>query len=159
MNDFKIFRAIPDLCTGCQRCEILCSLKKTGSVNPLNSRIKIRPASHDAACSILMCRHCRIPVCQQACPVPEAMYPDDRTGAFVINDEKCIGCRACVDACPFEAIQIGPEGEILKCDLCGGSPVCVIYCQDRPEKQFSQLRYPKASCLEYVEPHRMTRKC
>ena len=158
MNDFKVFRAIPDLCTGCQRCELVCSLQKTGRINPAYARVKIRSSSHDGSCTIVVCRHCRVPVCQEACPVPEAMYQDVRTGVVVIDEEKCTGCRACVDACPFEAIQIGPEGEILKCDLCGGNPVCVAYCQIRPEKQFPKLPYPRASCLEYVEPHKITRK-
>ena len=75
-----------------------------------------------------------------------------------LNEEKCIGCLACVDACPFGAIQINPDGDVLKCDLCGGDPVCVKYCPPRPAHSFPHTTYPRASCLEYVEPHRVTRK-
>lgn len=86
------------------------------------------------------------------------MYLDQRTGAIVIDEEKCIRCLACLEACPFEAIQVSPSGEMLKCDLCGGDPVCVKYCPPREERNLPRFPYPKASCLEYIEPHRMTRK-
>lgn len=154
----KVFRAIPELCTGCRICELMCSLKKTGTVNPYRARIKVHSSGENGACTLIICRHCKVPLCQKACPVPEAMYQDVRTGAVIIDEKHCIGCLACVDACPFEAIQIGPDGDVLKCDLCGGDPVCVKYCPPRPEQQFPHSPYPKASCLEYVEPHRVTRK-
>jgi Fe-S-cluster-containing hydrogenase component 2 len=51
----------------------------------------------------------------------------------ILDADKCTACRACVDACPFGAIFVGPKGEILKCDLCGGNPLCVKYCYPRPE--------------------------
>jgi Fe-S-cluster-containing hydrogenase component 2 len=44
-----------------------------------------------------------------------------------INYDECIGCEACVQACPFGAI-IALEDKVVKCELCGGSPQCVRYC-------------------------------
>lgn len=154
----KIFRAIQELCTGCRMCELMCSLENTGTINPCRARIRVQHSTKNGACKPIICRHCKSPLCQEACPVPEAMYREDRTNAVVTNEAKCIGCYACVDACPFEAIQVGPEGEILKCDLCGGDPVCVKYCPTRPAQQFPNLPYPETSCLEYVEPYKVTRK-
>ncbi len=154
----KVFRAIPELCIGCQTCEIVCSLAKTGTINPYLARIRATSSSEDGSCRIVICRHCNVPLCKEACPVPEAMYVDERTGTVVIDQASCIGCLACVDACPFGAIQIGPNKEILKCDLCGGDPVCVKYCPPRPAHQFPHASYPRTACLEYVESRKITRK-
>lgn len=154
----KVFRAIQELCTRCRMCELTCSLAKTGTVTPSRARIRVHQSGEHGACGVIFCRHCKAPLCQKACPVPEAMSVDQGTGAVSINQAICIGCRACVEACPFDAIQIGPEGEVLKCDLCGGNPVCVKYCPPRPAAQFPSLPYPEASCLEYIEPHKATRK-
>ena len=158
MTNSKVFRTIPDLCTGCMTCELMCSLKKTGRVNPAYARITIHRSLEDGECTPTICRHCKVPLCQKACQVPDAMFEDKQTSAIVIDEKKCTGCRACADACPFNAIQIGPEGEVLKCDLCGGDPVCVKYCQPRPSQPFPHLAYPWASCLEYVERNKVTRK-
>ncbi|MBI4319265.1 MAG: 4Fe-4S dicluster domain-containing protein [Chloroflexi bacterium] len=158
MKRSKVFRAIPDLCTGCLQCEMICSLVKTGTVSPSLSRIGVSRSYKDGSCAPTICRHCTVPLCQHACPVPEAMWLDENTAAVVINEDKCIGCLACMEACPFDAIWVGPNKEVLKCDLCGGEPACVKYCPPRPDNQFPSLPYPQASALEYVEPHRITRK-
>ena len=158
MARFRVLRAIPELCTGCWTCELVCSLEKTGRANPAYARLKIHRSSEDGACIPIICRHCKVPLCQKACPVPEAMYRDERTGAIVIDQEICNGCLSCADACPFDAIFIGPKGEVLKCDLCGGAPTCVKYCPPRPEQQFPHLPYPEVSALEYAEPRRVTRE-
>jgi len=73
------------------------------------------------------------------------------TGAISINDEKCSGCLDCVDACRFDAIHLGPNNELLTCDLCGGEPTCVKYCPSRPDHSLPHLDFPAQSCLQYVE--------
>ena len=50
----------------------------------------------------------------------------------------------CVPGCPFDVVFVAPSGELLKCDLCGGDPVCVKACATRPEmlnpgKQYNRL--------------------
>ncbi len=66
-----------------------------------------------------------------ACPT-EALYVDGRTGARSIDSEKCTGCGLCREACPqypATPIMCDPERNIcLKCDLCGGEPLCVKFC-------------------------------
>ncbi len=51
-------------------------------------------------------------------------------GVVVIDEQKCIGCKQCVQACPFGAIQMHPvTKKAIKCDLCGGKPKCVEICR------------------------------
>jgi len=151
----KVLRAKNDLCTGCMMCVLMCSLAKTGIVNPHLSRIRVTLSDKDNPHTVTFCRHCKNPPCQKACPIPDAMYLDDNTGAVIINESICIGCLACVDACPFGAIQVGPNREILKCDLCGGDPLCVKYCPTRPENGVPSLVRPGERCLEYIAPDRI----
>lgn len=151
MAQAKVFRTLNDLCTGCRICELVCSLQKTGIVNPYLARIRVLRSSKDGMSKPIICRHCKVPLCQQACPVPQAMSLDAATGAVVVNTDKCTRCLACVEACPFKAMWVGPGGEVLKCDLCGGEPVCVKYCPPRPENQFPHMPYPRRPCLEYSE--------
>jgi Fe-S-cluster-containing dehydrogenase component len=158
MTQQDVFRAIPDLCIGCRICELMCSMAKAGRIDRYLARLEVVCSDENGACSVTICRHCRVPLCKEACPVPEAMYLDEGTGAVVIDEASCIGCLACVDACPFFAINIGPNREVLKCDLCGGDPVCVKYCPPRPANQFPHMPYPRASCLEYVKPRKITKK-
>lgn len=145
----KVFRAIPEFCDGCRICEMVCSLKHTGSINPYRARIKVVSSKENGRYPVI-CRHCKNPPCWSACPIPGAMTLDERTGVVVINDSKCIRCLACVDACPFGAIQVGPDREILKCDLCGGEPLCVKYCPAR-------FTWSNQSCLQYVEYHKVAK--
>jgi len=44
------------------------------------------------------------------------------------DEDKCVGCASCVDACPFGAIWMSQFDKPLKCDLCGGDPECVQIC-------------------------------
>ncbi len=152
----KVFRAVTQLCSGCRMCEIMCSLSKTGMVNRYRARIKV-VVSEEGIYSPVICHHCKNPPCLTACPVPEAMYEHNGTGALVVDEQKCIGCLACVEACPFGAIQVGPEKEILKCDLCGADPVCVKYCPPRPEHSLPHLPWSEQSCLQYIEPHMVSK--
>ena len=117
----KVFMVDPKKCTECGLCELACSYAKEGEFNPRKSRIYIIPKS------ILVCRHCKKPPCMEACEVG-AIIKDELTSTVLIDIEKCIGCRACIPACPFGGLILRPDGTVMKCDLCGGDPECVKYC-------------------------------
>ena len=64
----------------------------------------------------------------RACPV-DAISVDMATGAKVVSDDKCVGCKVCTIACPFGTINYSQAtGKVVKCDLCGGDPWCAKAC-------------------------------
>ena len=64
----------------------------------------------------------------RACPV-EAITLDESTGAKIVSEERCVGCKVCTIACPFGTINYDfDSGKVTKCDLCGGDPACVKVC-------------------------------
>jgi Fe-S-cluster-containing hydrogenase component 2 len=62
------------------------------------------------------------------CP-KEAIFADDELSRIMIDYDKCIGCRMCVAACPFGAMEFDAEiKRVVKCDLCDGDPMCAKLC-------------------------------
>ena len=118
-------------CTGCRICEMACAVNHTGAVNPLRARIRILKWEWEGRYVPSQCRQCASPACQAACPV-DAIYRDDILDRVMIDYDKCIGCRACIDACPFGMIGFDPvDQQVIKCDLCGGDPQCVRFCDTK----------------------------
>jgi electron transport protein HydN len=86
----------------------------------------------------VQCRHCENPACKASCTSNAILVKDD---VVIIDTKKCIGCKNCVIACPFGAVEIVETAEVQndgsprkvanKCDLCVGvadSPSCVKVC-------------------------------
>jgi Fe-S-cluster-containing dehydrogenase component len=64
----------------------------------------------------------------EVCPT-QAIRRDPDTGAVVVDESACVGCRMCMVACPFGCIHFeNSRGVAAKCNLCGGSPRCVQHC-------------------------------
>ena len=56
-------------------------------------------------------------------------YRDKATGAKVVNEATCVGCKVCTISCPFGTINyVAETGKVQKCDLCGGNPACAEAC-------------------------------
>ena len=57
----------------------------------------------------VLCNHCTDAACVEVCPVtPKAMHKDEN-GITMHNDERCIGCRLCQNACPYSAMDVDQE--------------------------------------------------
>ncbi len=118
----------PELCTGCQQCEMACSFQHTGAFNPARSRIRVFEFEHGAHNVPYTCTQCADAWCLRACPVA-AITVNPGTGALEVAAEICVGCKACTEACPFGTVSYDPQtGKVIKCDHCGGAPQCAAVC-------------------------------
>jgi Fe-S-cluster-containing dehydrogenase component len=140
-----IVLADPTKCVGCRRCELACTEFNDGKAAPSMARIKIaRNLNFGPRGAFLgregqgtwgnglviqeVCRQCADAACAAACPV-QAIGAKSPTNARVVDKEKCVGCRACVSACPFRMMAFDEEaGRATKCTLCDGKPKCVEAC-------------------------------
>jgi len=118
----------PIKCTGCKQCEMACSYEKTGAFEPSKSRIKIFDFEEQGRKVPYTCTQCAEAWCMHSCPV-EAITKDHNTGAMVVNEATCVGCKVCTIACPFGTINyMADVGKVQKCDLCAGDPACAKAC-------------------------------
>jgi len=123
-------------CTGCGTCEAECALLRENTFDAWRSRIRIHhfePSLDIAA----ICSSCSDAPCVAACPKEAgALTRDPLTGAIILNEVKCIGCRACLRACAKDRSDVirmsRDEKKALGiCDLCGGDPACVKACPEQ----------------------------
>ena len=124
----KVLVSNTDRCTGCRLCESICSLVHTETCNPERSRIRILRMEQKGVDIPMFCLQCEDAACIAACPV-SAINRNKSTGTVEIDYELCIKCKECIIACPFEGMYFDSiEDKIIKCDLCGGDPKCVMFC-------------------------------
>ena len=136
-------------CTGCKTCQVACK-----DMNNLEVGRNFRRVSEYAGGTwkevhgawqqdvfayyvSISCNHCAKPACVEVCP-KGALAKRADNGLVLIDQEKCIGCRDCEDACPYGAPQYNRASRrMTKCDGCqdrlaaGGQPSCVDACPQR----------------------------
>ncbi len=111
------------LCIDCERCKDACV--KTNHVPAYGFRTTIlekrRPLGGDRYETIFMpvlCNHCNRPPCVRVCPTT-ATWKDEKTGIVVMNPGRCIGCKTCMTACPYNARYFKEETRAVdKCNFC-----------------------------------------
>lgn len=153
MNKFII--ADPNRCIGCRTCELACAMTHGNG-----SETAISAASFSPRITVIkegditvpvMCKQCEDAPCAKTCPSGALVRAN---GYVEIHEERCIGCKSCVIACPFGAIDITMnEGKasIIKCDLCVDQPAgaaCINVCPTDAlsicdQKQLSDLKQKK----------------
>ena len=128
-------------CTGCRVCQIACK-DRLGleAAGPLPRRVTTFETGTFPNARLyhlsVGCNHCDSPACVANCPTG-AMHQDE-SGVVLHDDELCIGCKTCMNSCPYEAPQYAEDQDlIIKCDSCkalrdaGLNPVCVDACMMR----------------------------
>ncbi|MGA1863266.1 4Fe-4S dicluster domain-containing protein [Deferribacter thermophilus] len=125
-------------CVGCGACAIACKTenntqeRKNGqSFNWADFLIKIEGNFPNVKYTQypVLCNHCSKAACVAACPVePKAMFKTE-DGITMHNDERCIGCRSCQDACPYSVFNLDEEKD---------AQYSVISFNDDTEKVFER---------------------
>jgi carbon-monoxide dehydrogenase iron sulfur subunit len=123
----KMLTVIPEQCSGCRICEIVCAAKHFGVNNPKKAAIRVVTTyPHPVMRMPVVCSQCKVAACAQACPVDALGWFD---GVVKLDEEKCISCWKCVEVCPFGAMYAHDDCDLpIKCDMCGGDPECVNKC-------------------------------
>ncbi len=114
------------LCIGCRECEGACA-KRWGhpydeaiaKQERLSDRKLTAIETHGERYSRRMCMHCVDPTCVSACPV--GSLQKTALGPVTYDEDKCIGCRYCMMACPFQAPAYEWSSRLprlKKCDMC-----------------------------------------
>ena len=128
-------------CLGCKSCELACAVEHSKTRDlyeaideypPPVARVHV--AQGDGFVVPLQCRQCEDAPCVAVCPT-EALVRADQDSPVVIDQDRCIGCKWCVIACPFGVITLDSRSRgIVKCDQCferlerGDLPACVTAC-------------------------------
>ncbi len=129
MAQDKVLVIDHEKCTGCRKCEMVCSVFHNGASNPSRSRIRVMKWEHVGFYLPMTCQSCEEPFCTEVCPA-KACHRDLETYRVLIDKDKCIGCKTCIIACPFGVPSFDRIQHVtIKCDFCDGDPQCVSCCE------------------------------
>lgn len=151
-------RTNQDRCITCKACEVHCKAKnKVPAGAKLGLLVSTGPVSKSPSAEadevgnprifnlFMPCFQCEQPWCVSACPTG-AMIRRENDGIVYVDADLCVGCKACIVACPWKVPQWDElSGKAIKCDFCrdrldrGQDPACVTACT--------------AHALEFVRPN------
>ena len=149
-------------CVGCMDCVVAC--KTENNVPEGFNRVCITTDVQGKYPNLHMqmrserCNHCESPPCVYCCPTG-ASHVHDLGGVVLVEDELCIGCKACIASCPYDARFINPEGYADKCTFCihrvekGEEPACVAVCPTRC-LHFGDLDDPNSEVSRHLNSRR-----
>ena len=175
-------------CSGCHTCANACKMQNNVPMGMIWNRIITEECDtiYGAEGTFpdlsrtslpLACQHCENPACLKVCPTG-ATYKDDK-GRVEIDYDKCIGCRMCMAACPYNArvfnwnepvrkpdfnygdkdVPVRPRGVAEKCTLCkertdrGEEPMCVVCCPMKA-RVFGDLDDSESEISKIVREHK-----
>jgi len=174
-------------CIGCNSCTVACRAEHGTPAGIHYHRVeKYEIGKYPSARMKFLpipCMHCQDPPCLKVCPTGATYQRED--GLVLIDDDKCMGCRYCVLACPYENRQFlsaingyfeghNPtpyemlkhedfeKGTVVKCDFCadrlaeGKLPACVETCPAQA-RYFGDLDDPESEVSQLIAAHGGTR--
>jgi molybdopterin-containing oxidoreductase family iron-sulfur binding subunit len=169
-------------CIGCQSCVVACKSEHNTPTGILQTNVLERELGKFPnvvrVFLPVLCNHCDEPTCVEVCPSKATLKRED--GVVMIDFDKCIGCGACVEHCPYHArvlVQenrtLFPDGKTvfekpvhqkvpgkvaLKCDFCffrlaeGKQPACVEVCPTGA-RAFGDVRDPKSNVSGLIQQY------
>ncbi|BCS52213.1 formate dehydrogenase [Geobacter sp. SVR] len=141
-------------CIGCRSCQVACKqwnktdADKTVNQGAFENPRDLTPALYNRIRFVELgeepggvnwlflnerCMHCGEAGCMKVCPSPGALYRT-KDGIVAYDKEKCISCKYCVSACPFNVPRYDGNDKVSKCHLCqsriegGMTPACAKAC-------------------------------
>jgi Fe-S-cluster-containing dehydrogenase component/formate-dependent nitrite reductase membrane component NrfD len=144
-------------CIGCHACTVACKSENDVPVGDFRTWVKYteqgRFPSVKRSFAVLRCNQCTNPPCVTICPVKA--LDKGASGIVDVDPAACIGCKSCMQACPYDALYINDAtGTAEKCHFCahrtevGLAPACAVVCPTEaivpgdfhdPESRVSQL--------------------
>jgi len=173
-------------CVGCGTCTVACRAEHGTPAGVSYNKVKKYEVGRYPTAKMkflpILCMHCQDPACLKVCPTGATYRRED--GIVLIDHDKCIGCRACVVACPYESRQFlwdirnyypghvstpyevlkhkdFEKGTVVKCDFClqrleeGQLPACVVACPAQA-RYFGDLDDPESEVSRLVADYRGT---
>ncbi|HJU28888.1 MAG TPA: 4Fe-4S dicluster domain-containing protein, partial [Candidatus Binataceae bacterium] len=127
-------------CIGCHACTVACKEEHNVPVGVFRTWVKYIEKGAFPGTSrhfgVMRCNHCDAAPCVEICPTRALYRRDD--GIVDFDNSRCIGCKSCMQACPYDALYIDPNSNTAaKCNFCAHrvelnlEPACVIVCPTR----------------------------
>ena len=134
MNPFIVADSLK--CIGCRTCEVACVVahqdeQACASVSREAFLPRIRVVKGGMFSTAVACHQCEDAPCSNACPTGAIQREN---GVVAVQQALCIGCKSCMLACPFGAMNVSVQGrrpQAIKCDLCRHreeGPACMAAC-------------------------------
>jgi Fe-S-cluster-containing dehydrogenase component len=145
-------------CIGCHACTVACKVENDVPLGSFRTWVKQVETGEfpqvRRSFAVLRCNQCTLAPCVTICPVTALEKRPD--GIVDVDPAICIGCKACLQACPYDALHIHPStGTAQKCHFCahrverGMAPACAVVCPteaiipgdfDDPTSRVARLR-------------------
>ena len=124
-------------CIGCHACTVACKTEHEVPVGQFRTWVKYVDSGEfpdtTRSFGVMRCNHCTDAPCVKICPTQALFKRDD--GIVDFDSDRCIGCKSCMQACPYDALYIDEDTHTAaKCNLCAHrvdndlEPACVVVC-------------------------------
>ena len=123
-------------CIGCHACTVACKSENEVPLGSFRTWVKYTERGEfpqvKRSFAVLRCNQCTAAPCVTICPTSALEKRPD--GIVDVNPDHCIGCKSCMQGCPYDALYIGMNGTAEKCHFCahrterGLAPACAVVC-------------------------------